>query len=169
MLLRPLTRKITLICHSLSAVGLLGAISTFLVMAVAAFTSVSDAVRGGYHPAMVLVTLAIIVPFALVANLSGLLLALATPWGLFRHHWVSIKFWVTLFATAVLLLKLRLIMRVADCYGGQSCLLENPHHSELELVVHAAAGLLVLLVPLSLSILKPRSLTAYGKRQLGDV
>lgn len=39
------------------------------------------------------------------------------------------------------------------------------HAVGLQLVVHAAGGLLVLLVPVVLSVYKPRGLTPYGRRK----
>lgn len=163
---RPLPRKINLIVHALFSVGLLGSILAFTAMAATALLVVSESARSGLYPAMSLVTLAAIVPMALAANLSGIISALATPWGLFSHRWIVYKFWITLFATVVLLIKTRLVMRMADCYSGGTCLIDDRWHSGLELVVHAVGGFTILLVPLALSMLKPKGLTAYGQRKV---
>ena len=45
----------------------------------------------------------VIVPLAIASLLTGVVQALATPWGLFRHYWVVIKLFLTVFATLVLL------------------------------------------------------------------
>jgi len=41
---------------------------------------------------------AIIIPAALGTLLTGLLISLLTPWGFFRHRWVTVKWAVTLIA-----------------------------------------------------------------------
>ncbi len=41
------------------------------------------------------------VPVALLALVTGLVLALGTPWGLARHRWVWTKFWLTLITTGL--------------------------------------------------------------------
>jgi hypothetical protein len=46
----------------------------------------------------------VIVPLAVAALLTGLVMALGTPWGLFRHYWVLISLVLTILATVVLLL-----------------------------------------------------------------
>ncbi len=155
MTLKPFARKLLLVFHSLTSVGLLGSIASFCVIAIAGFVAVDQGARAALPSALLALTIAVVVPFALFANLSGLALALMTPWGLFKYYWVTIKFGVTLFATAVLLVKVRLISQVADCYSGAACALADPRHGELELIVHAATGFLVLLIPLALSIFKP--------------
>ena len=46
---------------------------------------------------------------AFASLLTGLIQSLGTPWGLFRHYRVVVKLLLTVFATAVLLVKMELI------------------------------------------------------------
>jgi hypothetical protein len=100
-------RKGTLIVHLISSVGWLALGMCLLTLGVTALTTSSaDAVRASYR-AMQILGDALILPLSLLSLASGLVLALGTPWGLFRYHWVSVKFWLTLAATAASNLALR--------------------------------------------------------------
>ena len=54
-----------------------------------------------------------IVPLALAALLTGLVMSLGTPWGLFRHYWVLITLGLTILATVVLLLHMPTVSTLA--------------------------------------------------------
>lgn len=162
MIMKPHLRKAALLIHAGGSVGLLGAIGSFLALAIVAVSSENMlAVRGAYL-SMRVVTLALVVPLAFIALLSGLLVSLGTRWGLFRHWWVVLKLLLTAFAVLVLLLKLRLIDEGARLAAATP--LPRPALAQvgLQLVVHAAGGLMTLCLVLVLSIYKPRGLTRYG-------
>ena len=123
--------------------------------------------RGSYL-AMKLTASFVIVPFAFASLITGIVQSLGTTWGLFRHYWVLAKLFLTVFATIVLLLKMKVIgyvARVAVTTALSSADLGRPR---MELVVHAAGGLLVLLVITMLSVFKPWGLTRYGRRKLQE-
>lgn len=104
MTMTPVVRKFALTAHVTSSVGWLGAVVAYLVLVVAALTS-QDAQRvGAAWIAMELTGWYAIVPLALASVFTGLVNALGTPWGLFRHYWVLVKFLLTVFATIILLL-----------------------------------------------------------------
>jgi len=161
-------RKFALTAHVTSAVGLLGSIAAFLALAVAGLT-VQDAqmVRAAY-PAMALIARFVIVPLTFASLLTGLIQSLGTPWGLFRHYWVLAKLILTVFATIVLLLKMKLIGYVAGATATTALSSADLHRPRMELVVHAGGGLLVLLVITTLSVFKPWGLTRYGQRKLQE-
>jgi hypothetical protein len=96
-------RKFALTVHVSSSVGWLGAVGSFLALAIAGLIS-QDAqfVRAGYL-AMEFTTWFVIVPLSLASLLSGLVQGLGTPWGLFRHYWVLAKLLLTVLATIILL------------------------------------------------------------------
>ncbi|MBI2872064.1 MAG: hypothetical protein HYY00_02605 [Chloroflexi bacterium] len=170
MTMTPGLRKFVLTAHITSSVGWLGSVVAFLALAVAALT-VQDAqlVRAAYL-AMELTTWYVIVPLALASVLIGVVNALGTPWGLFRHYWVLVKLLLVLFATIILLLETQTISYMAGVAAETT--LSSADLRGLRspgLVVHAGGGLLVLLVTTVLSVYKPRGLTPYGwrKRQEG--
>jgi hypothetical protein len=45
----------------------------------------------------------VLIPLSLASLLTGLVQALCTAWGLFRHHWVMSKLLINILATTVLL------------------------------------------------------------------
>jgi hypothetical protein len=103
----------------------------------------------------------VIVPLAFAASLTGLVQSLGTRWGLFRHYWVLAKLLLTVIATIVLLLKLKLIGYIAGV-AGTTLSIADLREARIELAVHAGGGLLVLLVVTTLSVYKPWGRTRYG-------
>jgi hypothetical protein len=168
MTMGPRLRKFGLTTHVTCSVGLLGAIAGFLALAVAGLTSQhAQMVRAAYL-AMELTAWFVIVPLALASLLTGLVQSLGTTWGLFRHYWVLVKLSLTVFATVVLLLKMKLITYVAGVAAETTLSSTDLRAARTELVIHAAAGLLVLLLPAALSVYKPRGMTRYVARKLHE-
>jgi hypothetical protein len=165
MTMAPRLRKFALTAHVTSSVGLLGAIAGFLALAVAGLT-IQDApmVRAAYL-AMELTAWSVIVPLAFASLLTGIVQSLGTSWGLFRHYWVLVKLLLTVFATIVLLMKMQLIDYVASTAAQTTLSSGDLRPARIELIVHATGGLLVLLVPVALSLYKPRGVTPYGWRK----
>jgi hypothetical protein len=107
----------------------------------------------------------VIVPLALASLLTGLIQSLGTPWGLFRHYWVLVKLLLTVFATIVLLVKMELIGYAARLAAEATLSRADLRAAGIQLVVHSAGGLLVLLVAAVLSVYKPPGMTRYGWRK----
>jgi hypothetical protein len=103
-----------------------------------------------------------IVPLALASLLTGLVMALGTKWGLFRHYWVLISFALTVFATAILLLHMPSVSAAAN-------VAQEAEGARLEALGgdlgHPGIGLVVLLVVQTLNIYKPSGMTRYGWRK----
>lgn len=157
-------RKLTLTTHVATSVGLLGSIAAFLALAVTGLVAEdAQSVRSVYL-AMESTARLVIVPLALAALATGVLLSLTTPWGLFRHYWVVAKLALTVFTVVVLLAKIELISHAAALAAQAVLPRAELRAVGIELAVHAAGGLLTLLVPTALSIYKPRGSTPYGRR-----
>lgn len=156
----PALRKAVLTTHVVTSVGWLGAVVAYLALDVTAVTSQDvELVRTAYG-AMELVAVSAIVPLALTAVVVGVLNALGTVWGLFRHWWVIVKLLLTLVAAAVLLLQVPTIRMLADAAGTAADPRDLPGT-----LAHSVGGLLVLVVVTLLSTCKPRGLTRYGWRR----
>jgi hypothetical protein len=96
---------------------------------------------------------------ALAALLTGLVMALGTPWGLFRHYWVLISLVLTILATVVLLMHMPTVSSLADLVRTA----DGAHLGGLGGdLVHPGLGLVVLLVITGLNVYKPRGLTPTG-------
>lgn len=169
MTMGPRLRKLALTAHVASSVGWLGAVVGFLALSVVGLAGRdAQTVRAAYI-AMESTGRFVLVPLALASLLTGLVQSLGTRWGLFRHYWVVIKLLITVLATGVLLLYVRTLGHLAEVAagtglsGGDLGGLRNPSP-----VLHAAAGLLLLLVATVLSVYKPRGLTRYGRRKQGE-
>jgi hypothetical protein len=159
----PRVRKFALTAHVASSVGWLGAVAGFLALAVAGLVS-QDArtVRAAYL-VMELIGWSVLVPLSLASLLTGLVQALGTEWGLFRHYWVLFKLLITAFATLVLLMYMPTLGYLSGVAaqttlsGGDLGGLRRGSPA-----LHAGGGLVVLLVATTLSVYKPRGMTRCG-------
>lgn len=162
---RPGLRKLALTAHVISSVGWMGAVASFLALAVAGLTRREElAVRGAYV-AMKLTTWAVIVPLCVASLVTGLIDSLVTPWGLFRHYWVVAKLVLTVLATVVLLAHTQPIGLLAHAASRASLHAGDLHSVRVQLLVDAAAALFVLLVATVLAIYKARGMTRSGWRR----
>ncbi|NKL02938.1 hypothetical protein GFM02_33070 [Rhizobium leguminosarum bv. viciae] len=158
-------RKVALVVHVVSSVGSLGAVAAFLALAIIGLAGQDDRlVRSTYVAADVLARV-VIVPLVMASFLSGLVQSLGTTWGLFRHYWVLVKFLLNLLVVVVLLLQVKGIVYLG--VASLESIMSNSDQLDLRrsLVIHAAGGLVVLLVTTALSVYKPRGMTRYGWRR----
>ena len=165
MIMPPTLRKFALTLHVTSSVGLLGSIAAFLALAIIGLNSADDQVLRSVYPAMQLIARFVIVPLAIAALLTGMIQSLGTAWGLFHHYWVVMKLLLMAFATTILLIKMALISESARLAFEAIIPRAELRDAGLQLMVHAAGGLFVLLLPMVLSIYKPQGLTRYGWRK----
>jgi hypothetical protein len=165
MTLTPALRKFIRTAHVIFSVGWLGTVVAFLALAIVGLTSQDTQVARAAYIAMGLTTRFVIVPLSLVPLfLTGPLLSLGTPWGLFRHYWILAKLLINLLSTAILLVHVQPInhmWRVA----AEGTLSSADRGDQIQLVVASAAGLLALLVATALAVYKPRGMTKYGWRK----
>lgn len=162
MIMSPGLRKFALIVHLAFSLGWIGTVVAYLVLGVSAATSTDlPTVRAAWI-AMELTGWSAIVPLALGSLLTGLVMALGTPWGLFRHYWVLITLALTVFATAVLLLHMPTVSSLARVAREADAAALGGLGGDL---FHPGVGLLVLLVITGLNVYQPRGLTRYGWRK----
>ncbi len=167
MTLTPGLRKFALTVHITVSVGWLGAVVAYLALAVNAMASQDAQTARAAYVATGLIGQYVIVPLAFTTLLTGLVMSLGTPWGLFRHYWVLITFLLTIFAIIVLLTRLEHFSYAAGFATAQT------RHGVGRAgdgrlggdLLHAGGGLLVLLVITGLNVYKPRGLTPYGWRK----
>lgn len=167
MVLQSGPRKILLIAHISSSVGLLGAVAGFLLLAITGLISPDPQLVRSVYPAMDLITRLLILPLVAASLVIGVAQSLVTPWGLFRHWWIIVKLGVNLIILAVLLVQMPGIRHVAEV-AASSTPLDTLFGLRASFVVHATGGLLALLIPLGLSVYKPRGLTRYGWRKQSE-
>jgi hypothetical protein len=162
MTLPPGLRKFTLTIHLSCSVGWVGAVVAYLALGISAVTSHdAETVRAAWI-AMELTGWFVIVPLAVAALLTGLVMALGTPWGLFRYYWVLITLMLTIPATVVLLLHMPTVSSLADMARAADAADLRRLGGDL---FHPGLGLVVLLAIMVLNVYKPRGLTRYGWRK----
>ena len=163
MTLSPGLRRAVLTTHVVTSVGWLGAVAAYIALDVTAVTGEdADLVRAAYLAMNVTVTYAI-VPLAVASVVIGIVNALGTSWGLFRHYWVVVKLLLTVVATTVLLLETGTVRSLADAAGTAADPRDLPGT-----LPHSVGGLVTLLLVTVLSVYKPRGLTRYGWRRQRD-
>jgi predicted secreted protein len=158
-------RKLTLTVHIAASVGWLGALAVFFAHTLASLISQDEQMVRAASLAMGLTAWFVILPLSLTSLTTGLVQALGTAWGLFRHYWILFKLLLTAVATAVLLLKLGPIGYLADVASEATFSSTNLIGLRTSLMVHAAGGLLVLLTAATLAVYKPPGMTPYGIRK----
>jgi hypothetical protein len=164
MTMPPGLRKLALAIHLTLSIGWLGAVIAYLVLDVTVATSGDPQLVRGAWQAMGLVVASAIVPLALASLVTGLVMALGTKWGLFRHWWVLISLALTVVATIVLLSEAGVVTRTAAIAAA-------PTTSDAELLafpptlLHSVGGLVVLFLVQVLNVYKPQGVTPYGWRK----
>jgi hypothetical protein len=158
----PGLRKVVLAVHLTSSLGWVGAVLAYIAMGATAATSHDPQTVRAAWIAMELAGWIVIVPLAVAALVTGLIISLGTSWGLFRHYWVLISLGLTLLATAILLLHMPSV-------SGTARIAREADPAQLMQLGgdlgHAIGGLVVLLAVTALNVFKPRGLTRYGWRK----
>jgi hypothetical protein len=163
MTMSPGVRQLALTAHVASSVGWLGAVVAFLAFSIVGWTGQEAYTVRGAYLVMEASAWLVLVPLAFASLLTGIIQALGTSWGLFRHYWVLFKLAITVFITLVLLIYMetfRVMAGVAADPAVALAAVRNPSP-----VIHAALALFVLLVATVLAVYKPPGMTRYGWRK----
>jgi hypothetical protein len=162
MRMQPALRKLVLAIHLTFSVGWIGTVVAYLALGVSAVTSDTATTIRSAWTAMEVIGWYVIVPLACASFITGLVLALGTKWGLFRHYWVVISLVVTFFCVVILILHMPSVTATAD-------LAQELEGAALEALGgdlgHPGIGLVLLLLVQVLNIYKPQGLTRFGWRK----
>jgi hypothetical protein len=162
--MKPRFRKLALTAHVTVSVGWLGAAASFLALAIAALMSAGrETVRGAYA-AMEVIGWYVIVPFCLAALVTGIVMSLGTPWGLFRHYWVLLKFLITVVSTLILFGFTQTLSSLGSLAADTTLPIDQLRALNQSPALHSGGGLLALLVTTILAVYKPWTMTRYGMR-----
>lgn len=155
-------RRISLSVHIICSVGWIGAAAAYLALGLAASLSKQPATMRAAWIAMELTGWYVIVPLAVLALLTGLVMSLGTTWGLLRHYWVLFALVLTVASLAVLLLHMPTVTATANTARTSTDTAISALGGDL---VHPSLGLVVLIVITVLNVHKPRGMTAFGQRK----
>jgi hypothetical protein len=166
--LPPRWRNLLLTTHIVVAVGVLGTDLVLLTLSVTGLVSGDpELVRAGYL-AVGLLAEAVLLPLALAALLTGILLGLGTGWRLTRHWWVLTKLVLTIAVATAAVFVLRPALDRAAAQALQLPLAELPAAGigrvgvAVTLAPVGALGVLVAIV--TLAVFKPWGQTRFRRR-----
>lgn len=165
MTMTPRIRKFALTAHVTSSVGWLGTVAGFQALAIAAVRSREPETVRAFYLAMELTGWYIIVPFCVASLVTGLIMSLGTPWGLFRHYWVLVKFLITVVAALILFGFTQTLGSLGDLAANATLPIGELRNLRQSPVLHSGGGLLVLLGATVLAVYKPWGMTRYGRRK----
>lgn len=158
----PRLSKFVLASHITFSVGWLGAVAVFLALAITGLTSHDIQLARASLIAMEVSAWFVIVPFCLTSLLTGLVQAVGTKWGLFKHYWIVVKLFLTIASTVLLLLHMKPINYLASVAAEPS--FSNTQHSGqiIYLIAKAGAAIIFLLAITTISSYKPWGKIKYG-------
>lgn len=155
-------RRFVLFVHVGSSVGLLGAVGAFLLLAIVGATNLQPEIVKAIYLTQPFLAWYLVLPLAVAALLIGIISSLGTNWGLFRHYWIIFKLVMTVIALGVFVVQLPIIDALATMAAKSEVSGQDFASGQSRLIIHAAGGLLVLILPVLLSVYKPQGRTAYG-------
>ena len=166
MTMSPGLRKFALATHLTVSVGWIGAVLAYVALGIAASNSRNAGTVRGAWVAMEITGWYMIVPLAVASLITGLIMALGTRWGLFRHYWVLISLILTVLAVVVLVLHMPTVSSMAElARSAEDAAALDELGGDL---FHSGIGLALLLVIQVLNVFKPRGMTRYGRRKQSE-
>jgi len=157
-------RKFVLSAHITFAVSWLGAVAGFLALAIVGVTSEDSQIVRAVYLAMELITRFVIVPLSFAPLITGPILSLGTPWGLFRHYWILAKLLITVLSTIILLIHMQPISYLSS-EAAKGALTSGDLQLQIQMIVASSAAVIALLVANILAVYKPKGMTPYGWRK----
>lgn len=164
-LMTPRLRKFALTAHVTSSVGWLGTVAAFQALAIAALMSREPETVRGFYLAMAFTGWYVIVPFCIASLVTGLVMSLGTPWGLFRYYWVLVKFLITVVAALILFGFTQTLSSLGDLAADPTLSMYGLRNLNQSPVLHSGGGLLAILLATILAVYKPWGMTRYGRRE----
>lgn len=163
--LRGTARRLVLLAHLIAALGWLGVDVVLGVLTVTAFTSDDlDRVATSYR-ALEVFAVPLLLVFGLSALASGVLLSVASGWGLIRYWWVAVKLVLNVVLSGLVLILLEPTVGEAARQAAQvdPSLLDRLGRIPTDLLFPPFVSGTALLVASLLGTVKPWGLTPYGR------
>jgi hypothetical protein len=166
MIMTPRVHKAAFLAHVAFSLGWMGAVVAYLALAWNGLRGTDLELARSAYLSMELVGWSVIVPLSLATLGSGLVQSLFTPWGLFRHYWITAKFLMASVGSLILLVHMRTVGQMAGFARTTPLSAGDFGDIRISLVVHAVGGFLLLLSATALSIYKPWGMTPYGRKAI---
>jgi len=153
--LHPNVRRAVLTVHIVAGVGLLGDVGAVLAVNIRAATTADPHLAAASYELLTMLTVLFGIPLSLLALASGVLLGLASPWGVLRYGWVIAK----------LVLLLGVIAVGAFVLGpGTDAMRTGEGGAEARLIAGSAYDIAALATATGLSVFKPRRRRVAARR-----
>jgi hypothetical protein len=160
----PFLRRFVLTAHITFAVGWLGAVAGFLALAIVGLRSQNAQIMNSAYLGMDLIARFVILPLSFAPLITGPILSLGTPWGLFRHYWILAKLVITVLSTLILLIHMQPISHLSRL-AMDGAFTSADLGLRTQMAVASGAALVALIVATALAVYKPRGMTPYGWRK----
>ena len=144
--LSPFLRKLLLTVHIIFSVGLFGDSAGYLAVAIRGDTSSDASIANSSYQTLRMFAFVFGIPLSFAALLTGLLLGLATKWGVFRYPWVTTKLLLIVSVIAVGAIVLN---------KGMNAMLTGHGGAEGQLIAGAAYDVVALAAATALGVFKP--------------
>lgn len=168
IIMTPRLSKFVFTSHITFSIGWFGAVTVFLVLAIIGVTSRDMQLARATYLAMELSGWFVIVPFCFGSLLTGIVQAVCTQWGLFKHYWIVIKLILTLAATILLLLHMQPISYLAGLAAKSPLLNTQNIGLRIQLIADAGAALIVLMAIITISVFKPWGRIQFAANGTGE-
>lgn len=151
----PRLSKLVLTSHITFSVGWLGAVAVFLALAITGLTNQDVQLARAAYLTMELIGWFVLIPLCFASLSTGIVQALGTKWGLFKHYWIVVKLFLTIAATIILLLHMQPISYLSGVAAEASFSNTQVRGLRIQLIADAGAAILLLLATTTISVYKP--------------
>lgn len=145
--LRPAVRRAVLVAHIVAGVGLLGSVAGVLAINIRAASTGDAELAAASYELLAMFTLLFGIPLSFLGLITGVLLGVATPWGILRYAWVATK----------LALLIGVILVGALVLGpGTDAMRDGDGGAEARLIAGSTYDVVALMLATGLAVFKPR-------------
>ncbi|MBL8552216.1 MAG: hypothetical protein JNJ73_19665 [Hyphomonadaceae bacterium] len=156
-------RRVLLMAHIALSVSWIGAVGAFLALAILGQRSTDAVTVTSAYVAMNAISLFVVIPLSLCALISGMAMALLSPWGLIKHYWVLSKLTLTLLAAGMLMLhQFSAVAAAAQHVRASADALPSAGRLGLQLIVDGSLAIATLLAVVAMAVFKPRGMTPFA-------
>jgi hypothetical protein len=155
-------RRALLTLHIALSVGWLGGSVVMLTFAIAARAGSAREHATRAYWAMHLIADSLLVPLSIAVLVTGVVVALTTPWGLLRHRWVIVKLIATCAAVTLSLSALPAMTGIAF-HDALHHLINAQRSVGSRLVIASTVSVTLYLCLTAVSVFKPWGRTARGE------
>lgn len=157
-------RRTLLIAHVVTSVGWLGVSFAMLALAITARATRDIGSKHSAYWAMNLLVDVVVGPASLAALLTGIVIGLATPWGVLRYRWVVLKLVANIVAAGLSLFLLP-VRTGAALRASASVDPAAIRHTGTDLIAASSVSITLYAAMTAVSVVKPWGRTRWGVRQ----